>query len=296
MEQEWFALNTESWDQSIPDLGTLSNIELVQIMNRADKTVAETVEKSLPDIAQAIDMIVAQFRLGGRLFYVGAGTSGRLGVLDAAECPPTFNTAPDMVQALIAGGHEAIFEAQEGAEDNHDQGGFDLRSAGARVGDVVVGIAASGSTPYVMGALTWARAEGLVTISISCNPDPPIAAHSDVAIAMDTGPEVVMGSTRLKAGTAQKMVLNMLSTGAMVGLGKTYRNLMVDMRPTNRKLKARSVRIVALAANLTLERARQLLDDSNGDVKVAIAMALLGTSALEAEARLTDSQGILARL
>lgn len=296
MEEEWTALNTEAWDQTIPDLGTLSKLELVQIINRADATVADKVSQALPDVARGIDVIVAHFLRGGRLFYIGAGTSGRIGVLDAAECPPTFNTLPDMVQAILAGGQEAIFRSQEGAEDDPDQGGRDLKEAGAHPGDVVVGITASGNTPYVMGALNWARARGLATISVSCNSDPAVASLSDVAIAVDTGPEVIMGSTRMKAGTAQKMVLNMLSVGSMVGIGKTYRNLMVDMLPTNRKLRARSIRMVALAANLSMEHARQLLQEAGNNVKVAIAMALLSTSAEEAQARLTHSNGILARL
>ncbi len=296
MDQEWTSLQTESWNQTIPDLGTLTSLEIVRIMNAADATVAPAVEAVLPEIAQAIDVTVERFREGGRLFYVGAGTSGRLGILDAAECPPTFNTPPEMVQAVIAGGTEAIFRAREGAEDNRVQAGADLEALGVEAGDVVVGISASGSTPYVMGALQWAKAHGVLAISVSCNPNPDVAPMSDITIAINTGPEVLMGSTRLKAGTAQKMVLNMLSTGSMVGLGKTYRNLMVDMRPTNRKLKARSVRIVALAADVGLDQARQLLEAGGGDTKVAIAMGLLGTTAQEARARLKSSGGQLGRL
>lgn len=296
MDQQWTSLGTETWNQAIPDLGTLDSLEIVKIMNEADQTVAPAVTAVLPQVAAAVDRIVAQLKAGGRLFYAGSGTSGRLGVLDAAECPPTFNTDPELVQALIAGGHDAIFRAQEGAEDNEEQGGLDLQAAGAGPHDVVVGLTASGNTPYVMGALQWAQQHGLTAISVSCNPEPAVAAVSDIAIAVSTGPEVLMGSTRLKAGTAQKMVLNMISTAAMVRLGKTYRNLMVDMRPSNRKLRARSVRIVALAADVSMERARELLTAAQGDAKVAIAMELLRTSAEDAESRLSTNGGMLSHL
>jgi N-acetylmuramic acid 6-phosphate etherase len=296
MEPEWMSLTTEIWDQTIPDLGTLSSLELVRVMNAQDKTVALAVEAVLPAIAEAIQRIVERLKSGGRMFYIGAGTSGRLGILDAAECPPTFNTDPTMVQALIAGGPQAVFEAQEGAEDDLEQGARDLAAAGAKSGDVVVGISASGTTPYVLGALQWARKEGLSTISISCNERPKAEQVSDIAIAIESGPEVLMGSTRLKAGTAQKMVLNMLSTGAMVGLGKTYRNLMVDMRPSNSKLRDRAVRIVMLACDVNWDRAQQLLEEANGETKVAIAMGLLGTSPEDARQRLAKAGGILGRL
>lgn len=296
MNEEWTSLETESWHPTIPDLGTLDSLELVRVMNALDATVAPAVEAALPQVAQAIDNIVTQLRGGGRLFYIGAGTSGRLGVLDAAECPPTFNTDPNLVQAIIAGGTRAIVRTREGAEDNRDQGGRDLEARGASPGDVVVGITASGNTPYVMGALQWARSRGIAAISVACNSDPAVAAVSDICIAINTGPEVLMGSTRLKAGTAQKMVLNMLSTGAMVRLGKTYRNLMVDMRPSNQKLTARTIRIVALATGVPTERAERLLKDSHGDTKVAIAMELFGLTALEARDKLTSSDGVLGRL
>ncbi|MCY0879051.1 MAG: N-acetylmuramic acid 6-phosphate etherase [Firmicutes bacterium] len=290
------SLTTELWDQTIPDLGTLSSLDLVRIMNAQDKTVAIAVEAALPAIAEAIDCIVARLNSGGKLFYVGAGTSGRLGILDAAECPPTFNTDPSLVQALIAGGPSAVFQAQEGAEDDGEQGAVDLASAGAKCGDVVVGISASGTTPYVLGALQWARQQGITTISLSCNERPKAELVSDITIAIDSGPEVLMGSTRLKAGTAQKMVLNMLSTGAMVGLGKTYRNLMVDMHPSNAKLRDRAVRIVMLACDIDSVAAQNLLEEANGETKVAIAMHLLQSSADDARRRLAEVGGILARL
>lgn len=296
MNQEWTLLETESWNGAIPDLGTLDSLEVARVMNASDSLVATAVELVLPQVGEAIDCIVRQFRQGGRLFYVGAGSSGRLGVLDAAECPPTFNTDQQLVQAVMAGGNRAMFRSREGAEDDAEQGPRDLENRGANPPDVVVGITASGSTPYVMGALAWARRQGMSTISIACNPDPAVRTVSDICIAVNTGAEVLMGSTRLKAGTAQKMVLNMLSTGAMVGLGKTYRNLMVDMRPTNRKLKARTIRIVALATGVSMKRAEQLLSDAHGDTKVAIAMELFALKEPEARDRLRASNGILGRL
>lgn len=296
MNLEWTTLATELWNPDTPDLSTVDALEVARLMNAADQSVALAVKDELPHIAQAIAAIVAQLSQGGRLFYIGAGTSGRLGILDAVECPPTFNTDPSLVQAIIAGGPGAVFEAQEGAEDDRSQGAHDLAQAGAKVGDVVVGITASGLTPYVIGALNWARRQGLVAISISCNEATPVSKVSDIAIAVSTGPEIVMGSTRLKAGTAQKMVLNMLSTGAMVGLGKTYRNLMVDMRPTNRKLHDRAVRIVMLATDVSHETAQTLLQQANDEPKVAIAMALLGTTAPHARQQLSRVNGVLGRL
>lgn len=296
MDDQWLTLSTESWDRTIPDLGTLTPTEVATLMNAADATVAQAVAAALPAIGQAIELATRHLAEGGRLFYLGAGTSGRLGVLDAAECPPTFNTDPQLVQALIAGGPPALLTAQEGAEDDARQGGWDLQAAGAAAPDVVVGITASGTTPYVMGGLKWAQEAGLATISLSCNAHPQVATWSDVTIAIETGPEILMGSTRLKAGSAQKMVLNMISTGTMVGLGKTYRNLMVDMRPTNHKLQARAVRIVMWATDRPADQAQTLLTAADGEVKVAIAMDLLDTTAADARARLAAVHGVLGRL
>lgn len=296
MASEWNSLGTETWDRTLPDLAALPTLEAVRFMNQADHTVASAVEAVLPHIAEAVDLIVARLSQGGRLFYVGAGTSGRLGVLDAAECPPTFSTDPELVQALIAGGSAAIFRAQEGAEDNRLQGGADLNAAGASRRDVVVGISASGNTPYVLGALEWAQSAGLNTISVSCNSTPAAARVSDVAIAVNTGPEVLMGSTRLKAGTAQKMVLNMLSTASMIRLGKTYKNLMVDMRPSNLKLRDRAVRIVMLAAAVDRPRAEELIQAAGGDTKVAIAMVLLNDTAEAAQKRLAEAGHVLSHI
>ncbi len=295
MHQPIKELLTEAWDPAIPDLATLSPIEVARVMNEADKTVALAVESVLEEIGEAIATITQALSHGGRLLYVGAGTSGRLGILDAAECPPTFNTDPALVQAVIAGGSEAVFSAKEGAEDDFDQGGQDLKDAGTTSQDVVVGITASGTTPYVLGALKWARENRIATVALACNQASGIELWSDITIALDTGPEVLMGSTRLKAGSAQKMVLNMLSTGVMVGLGKTFRNLMVDMRPTNEKLKDRAIRIVSLASGVSLEKAGALLEEAQGESKVAIAMALWEVSGSEARVRLSELGGILSK-
>ena len=248
-----------------------------------------------PEVAEAIDRTVQALLRGGRLFYVGAGTSGRLGLLDAAECPPTFNVPADTVQGVIAGGFDAFQRSQEGAEDSAEAAEADLKGRGLHAHDVVLGVAASGRTPYVLGALAYARSVGAITVSVSCNPGPLAAAYSDVTIAMDTGPEVIAGSTRLKAGTAQKLVLNMISTGTMVRLGKTYLNLMVDMRATNRKLLARARRVVSQAAAIGEDRAEALLEQAGGEVKVAIVMGRLGLDRAEAEARISSAGGVLAR-
>lgn len=296
MESDLMSLRTEQWDRTIPDLSTLSSLEVVQVLHAADATVPRAVQKVLESVAAAVDLIVATFEQEGRLFYLGAGTSGRIGLLDAVECPPTFNTPPDMVQGVMAGGVHAMIQAQEGAEDQPDAGAKDLTAAGARRGDVVCGLSASGRTPYVCGGLAWAKAHGLSTIVVSANPRPSLAAHADVVIALDTGPEVIMGSTRLKAGTAEKMVVNMLSTASMVKLGKTYRNLMVDMQPTNEKLRTRALNIVAQAADVDLKTARVLLQEAEGETKVAIAMALLNVNAADARKALETAHGRLSDL
>ncbi|AEJ39574.1 glucokinase regulatory-like protein [Sulfobacillus acidophilus TPY] len=290
------SLKTERWNPGIPDLATVDTLHVLELMNQEDATVAAAVAKVLPEVARAVDHVVLALREGGRLFYVGAGTSGRLAVLDAAECPPTFDTPPEMVQAIIAGGADAIFQAQEGVEDREDLGARDAANAGVGPGDIVVGITASGRTPYVLGALRWAQAQGIRTVSVSCNPRPLVAEVADINIAVDTGPEVLMGSTRLKAGTAQKMVLNMLSTAAMIRLGKTYQNLMVDMKPMNRKLRDRAVRIVMLAARVSRGEAERLLLDADWESKTAIAMHLLAVDAATARKQLASVDGVLARL
>ena len=246
-------------------------------------------------IAAAVDRIVAAFDMGGRLVYVGAGTSGRLGVLDASECPPTFGVAAGMVIGLIAGGPKALTTSIEGAEDDPEAGAAALRGIGLTASDVVVGIAVSGRTPYVLGALAHARAIGAATVALSCNPDSAIAALADIAISPVVGPEVLTGSTRLKSGTAQKLVLNMLTTASMIRIGKTYQNLMVDVRPTNHKLMARAVRIVMQAGGCDAEAAQAALNRSGSDVKLAILVMLTGLDPQAARGMLARSGGFLRR-
>lgn len=275
------------------DLDTLNSLELVTKLNIQDKQVPLAIEKVLPEIAKAVDIISAAFTSGGRLLYVGAGTSGRLGILDASECPPTFGVDESMVVGLIAGGHEAIFRSQEGAEDSLTLGQQDLIKQNVCDKDVVVGIAASGRTPYVIGALEQARSVGAKTVALSCNPDSDIAKSADIAISPVVGPEALTGSTRLKSGTAQKLVLNMLSTASMVRIGKTYQNLMVDVQASNKKLIARAIRIVMQATECSEEEATVVLDRGQYNVKTAILMQLTGLSYQDATDRLTASSDFL---
>jgi N-acetylmuramic acid 6-phosphate etherase len=262
-----------------------------------DRTVTDAVATQRERIADAITAAEQTFRAGGRLFYVGAGTSGRLGVLDASECPPTFGTPPEMVQGIIAGGPAALTSAQEGAEDNLDQARIDLATRGVRAGDFVVGIAASGTTPYVRVALEHARSVGARTAIVACSPPPPETLHqADIAIVAITGPEVVTGSTRLKAGTATKLILNMITTGAMIRLGKTFGNLMIDLRATNVKLVDRSERIVAEVAGISRDDARTLLARAAGSVKLAIVMHALGVEKDEAQRKLDEGGGVVRRV
>ncbi|HEX5970818.1 MAG TPA: N-acetylmuramic acid 6-phosphate etherase [Gemmatimonadaceae bacterium] len=270
---------------------------IVDLMLAEDETVPRAVATQREQIADAIAAAESTFRAGGRLFYVGAGTSGRLGVLDASECPPTFGTDPEMVQGIIAGGTPALTSAQEGAEDDLEQARRDLAARGVRKGDFVVGIAASGTTPYVRVALTYAKEIGARTAIVACSPPPPeTMAQVEIPIVAITGPEVVTGSTRLKAGTATKLILNMITTGAMIRLGKTFGNLMVDLRATNAKLADRSERIVAEVCGLTREQSRTLLGLANGSVKLAIVMQALGVSAEEATKRLAEHGGVIRRV
>jgi N-acetylmuramic acid 6-phosphate etherase len=262
-----------------------------------DRTVVDAVATQREHIAEAISAAEQTFRAGGRLFYVGAGTSGRLGVLDASECPPTFGTPPEMVQGIIAGGPAALTSAQEGAEDNLDQARIDLAARGVRAGDIVVGIAASGTTPYVRVALQYARDVGARTVMVACSPPPSeTLRHADIAIVAITGPEAVTGSTRLKAGTATKLILNMITTGAMIRMGKTFGNLMIDLRATNVKLIDRSERIVAEVSGVTREEARELLARAAGSVKIAIVMHALGVDKGEAQRKLDDGGGVVRRV
>ena len=286
---------TETRNPASAEIDLVSTLDLVRIINTEDAKVPFAVGAEAAKIAAAIDGIVARMRRGGRLIYVGAGTSGRLGVLDASECPPTYSAPPGLVVGLIAGGRTALTNSIEGAEDRPEDGAFDV--AALNVGDIdtVVGIAASGRTPYTIGAMEEAKRRGALVVSVTCNAGSPMAAVADIAIEPLVGPEVVTGSTRMKAGTAQKLVLNLLSTGAMIRLGKTFGNLMVDVQPSNAKLKARARRIVAEATGLNLEAAAVALDAAGGEVKPAILAQLLGISPAEARERLAAAGGVIRR-
>ena len=291
---EWEQIKTEARNSRTEHIDTLSTLDMVRLINEEDATVALAVKAEVERIAEAVDVIVAQMKQGGRLIYSGCGTSGRLGVLDASECPPTYSTTPDQVMGLIAGGEEAMFHAVEGAEDDFDQGREDLKNVGFSRQDVLVGLAASGRTPYVLGALDYAKSLGAHTVSVTCCPGSPLTQAAEIAIAPEPGPEVVTGSTRMKSGTAQKMVLNMLSTGAMIQLGKVYGNLMVDVKPTNEKLVARCRRIVCTAAGVDEETAKQALAQCGCHPKTAIVMLRLGIGAGEARTLLEQSEGRIA--
>ncbi|MCL4248413.1 MAG: N-acetylmuramic acid 6-phosphate etherase [Anaerolineae bacterium] len=284
---------TEQQNPNTQDIDQLSTLDIVTRINAEDQTVALAVARALPSVAQAVDAIVARLRGGGRLFYVGAGTSGRLGVLDAAECVPTYSTPPQLVQALIAGGETAITRSVEAVEDDMDAARSDLMAQGVNARDAVVGIAASGRTPYVLGALAYAQAQGALTVGISCNEPAPLLEAAEIAIAVVTGPEVITGSTRMKAGTAQKLVLNMLSTATMIRLGKVYGNLMVDVQATNEKLLQRARRIVAQIGQVDEAQAAELLAAAHDEVKVAIVMARRGVTAEAARSLLLGAGGIL---
>ena len=288
------ALITEARNPASEHIDELSTFDMLSLINREDATVAAAVAAELPSIAKAVDAIAARFSEGGRLFYIGAGTSGRLGVLDASECPPTFNTPPDLVQGLIAGGDRALRLSSEHSEDSPEEGANDLIAACFTETDTLVGIAASGRTPYVLGALIHARSLGALTIGLSCVEDSPVAQHSEIAITPVTGPEVITGSTRMKAGTATKLVLNMLSTGVMIRTGAVYGNLMVNVKPTNAKLIDRAHRIIVAATGCDRPTAERLLHEA-GSVKVAIAMHQLSLPRAAAEARLAAAHGSLAR-
>ena len=287
------SLTTEQRNAASESIDQFSAIEIVRLMNQEDRLVADAVSKQSESIAHAIDVISDSFRSGGRLIYLGAGTSGRLGVLDASECPPTFSTPSEMVVGLIAGGYDALTRAIEGAEDYPESGENDLRELGVTKDDVVVGIASSGRTPYVIGGLRYAQQVGAYTVGLSCNANTVIESVAQTMIVPIVGPEVISGSTRLKAGTATKMVLNMLTTGAMVRLGKTYGNLMVDLRATNQKLKMRSQRIVSEFTGLTEEDAEVLLNRCEGELKTAIVAQLLDIGPEESRARINAADGHL---
>lgn len=289
-------LLTEQRNPASSRIDRLSTLEMVHLINQEDHRVAEAVEAVCPDIADAIDHIVPAVAAGGRLIYCGCGTSGRLGILDAVECPPTYSVDPSMIQGIIAGGRDAVFQAVEGAEDNRESGRLDLMRISFTSGDVLVGIAASGRTPYVLGAMEYAKSLGAVVISVTCVPGSPIDQLADIGIAPTPGPEVVSGSTRMKSGTAQKMVLNMLSTGTMIKLGKVYGNLMVDVKASNEKLRMRCINIVCQATGADEKTAAEVLGRCGWRCKNAIVMLLLGLNSHEAEAALARSGGRIAAI
>lgn len=286
-------LSTETRNPNSMMLDTMSVAEILNLMNSEDQTVPQRIHEQLPQIEAAVEKVIQQFKNGGRLIYLGAGTSGRLGVLDAAECVPTFGTDPTLVQGLIAGGQSAMTVAVEGAEDSVNLAEEDLKNLQLSKNDSVVGLAASGRTPYVIGALKYAQKVGAATISISCNKDAEISKFADCPIEVVTGPEVLTGSTRLKAGTAQKLILNMISTTSMIKLGKAYQNLMIDVKPTNDKLVERSKRIIMQATDCDYQTAEKNFLAANKDVKVAIIMILTGTDKDTAIKNLKQNDGFV---
>ena len=289
-------LTTEQDNPNSRHIDRMTALEMVELINREDAKVAAAVREALPQIAEAVDAIADAIESGGRLFYIGAGTSGRLGVLDAVECVPTFSTPPDLVQGVIAGGAAALTRSVEGAEDDPELAKRNLEQRGLTERDVVCGIAASGRTPYVIGALQSAGLIGAKTLAVACNKDSPIGALADIAITADVGPEIIAGSTRIKAGTAQKMILNMLSTATMIRLGKVYRNLMVDVKVTNQKLEDRACRLVMRLTGMDESKACQLLAQSNNQVKTAVVMQQRGVSYEDANDLLARAKGHLGKV
>jgi len=286
-------LATERRNQRTMELDDMTVEEILTVMNEEDQSVAGVIRQEIPVIQQVVNRVIQSFQAGGRLIYIGAGTSGRLGVLDAAECVPTFGVSPKMVVGLIAGGERALIKAVEGAEDSKTLAVEDLQALQLTTNDTVIGIAASGRTPYVIGGLDYAREIGAVTAALSCNKESIISQHADLRIEVETGPEVLTGSTRLKAGTAQKLVLNMISTAAMIGVGKVYQNLMVDVQSTNEKLEVRAKRMIVEATGVDLETAARYFTSANGHVKTAIVMILADVSYPEAVERLQRAHGFV---
>lgn len=294
--REISALPTERNNPASAAIDTASTIDILGIINDEDAKIPAAVRAELAFIAEAVDMIVAAFNAGGRLIYAGAGTSGRLGILDASECPPTFGTPPEMVQGIIAGGREAVFRAQEGAEDRPENGAGDVAALDVGAHDVVCGIAASGRTPYVLGALREAKRRGAGTVLVTTNTREQLqqlGVTADILICPNVGPEVVTGSTRLKSGTAQKLVLNMLTTASMIRIGKTYGNVMVDLQMTNEKLRERARRVVMELTGVEYDEAARVLDEAGGHVKTALVMVLGGMTQKEASLRLQDAGGFV---
>ncbi|MDW2887133.1 N-acetylmuramic acid 6-phosphate etherase [Exiguobacterium artemiae] len=286
-------LATERRNQRTMELDDMTVEEILTVMNEEDQSVAGVIRQEIPVIQQVVAQVIQSFQAGGRLIYIGAGTSGRLGVLDAAECVPTFGVSPEMVVGLIAGGERALIKAVEGAEDSKTLAVEDLQALQLTTNDTVIGIAASGRTPYVIGGLDYAREIGAKTAALSCNKESIISQHADLRIEVETGPEVLTGSTRLKAGTAQKLVLNMISTAAMIGVGKVYQNLMVDVQSTNEKLEVRAKRMIVEATGVDLETAARYFTSTNGHVKTAIVMILADVSYPEAVERLQRAHGFV---
>ena len=286
-------LTTEQDNPDSKNIDQMSTLDALRLINREDAKVAAAVREALPQVADAVDVIAEAIANGGRLFYLGAGTSGRLGVLDAVECVPTFSVSSQLVQGVIAGGSDALTQSIEGAEDRPDDAREDLMARGLTRADVVCGIAASGRTPYVIGGLTYANKLGAKTIAIACNARSPIGEIADISISVVVGPEIIAGSTRMKAGTAQKVILNMLSTGAMIRLGKVYGNLMVDVKVSNQKLAERACRLVMRLTGVESERARALLAGANQDVKAAVVMARLDVDYEKARELLAQANGKL---
>lgn len=287
------SLDTEQRNPASREIDLADPLEIASIINSEDKLIAQRVEQKLPQIASAIDLISKSFTFGGRLLYFGAGTSGRLGVLDAAECPPTFGTNPEQVQGFIAGGKEAMFEAQEGAEDSEETGRQEIHNQKITSLDVVCGLAASGRTPYVHGVIKEARENGIPTIFITTVPEDQLTIEADIIIDIPVGPEVIMGSTRMKSATAQKMILNMLTTGAMIRQGKIYENVMVDLMLTNKKLVERAKRIIVTFTGKSYEESTLLLDQANGHVKTALLMGLKEMTNDEARKVLRENNGFI---
>ncbi len=293
MEEEVALLATEQNNPGTIQIDQCSTVDVLAMINHEDQTVPAAVEQEIPSIGTAVDGIVSRMRKGGRLLYVGAGTSGRLGVLDASECTPTYGTPPELVMGIIAGGQKALISSIEGAEDSRAMGVADMVAHLVGEKDSVVGIAASGRTPYVLAALQEARARGAFTVGVCNIKGSLLSKVADIAIEVDTGPEVIMGSTRMKAGTAQKLVLNMLSTGTMIRLGKVYQNYMVDLNASNQKLHVRAVRIIHLVAGVEKDVAAKALEEVGGNVKTAILMLKMGVDAAQAEALLAQHDGVL---
>ena len=284
-------MSTETRNQNTMNLDIMSPLEVVTVMNQEDARVPEAIKPALPNIAQCVTWAIESIEAGGRIIYMGAGTSGRLGVLDAVECPPTFGVSPDVVVGLIAGGEKAFVKAVEGAEDSRELGHDDLVNIGLQKRDIVIGIAASGRTPYVLGGLAYAQEVGCHTVGISCNPGSAVGAAAELAIEVVPGPECLTGSTRLKSGTCQKLILNMISTATMVGCGKAYQNLMVDVMQTNEKLVVRAQNIVMEATGCDRETAKEKIGLAGGNAKTAITMILADCDAEEAKARLAKAKG-----